>query len=127
MQEFKLVSIVDDDESIRTSTESLVRSMGWHARAFESADQFLESLAASELGRLGCIVSDIQMPGTTGVEMLRKLRAGHHKFTIIFVTGFFSEHVKHEAMSEGALCVLEKPADPNVLCEWMCRAFATET
>ncbi len=126
MPNLKVVSIVDDDESIRNSTQSLVRSMGWQARAYASADQFLAALALDGAPCLDCIVSDIQMPGTNGLQLLQKLREGHYTFTIIFVTGFFSEDIAQTAMSEGALCVLEKPVDPTLLCDWLCLALSRE-
>ena len=66
MRNHKIVSIVDDDESVRTSTASLVRSMGWEARVYESADHFLKSAVAAGIAAIGCIVCDVQMPGMTG-------------------------------------------------------------
>jgi FixJ family two-component response regulator len=116
----KIVSIVDDDESIRTSTGSLVRSMGWEARVYESADRFLDS---GEISQIDCIVCDVHMPGTTGLELLRTLRVDGHQVTIIIATGYLSVEINREALAGGALCVLEKPVDPGVLCDWLCRAL----
>jgi len=116
----KLVSIVDDDESIRTSTASLVRSMGWDARVYESADQFLSSIVIADTE---CILCDVEMPGTTGLELLIKLREDGYSFTIIFVTAYFSDEINRKAIAGGALCVLEKPVDPALLGDWLCRAL----
>lgn len=120
MRQEKIVSIVDDDESVRTSTASLVRSMGWEARTFESADLFLTSI---DLAEFGCIVCDVEMPGMTGLQLLTRLRADGYSPTIIFVTGYFSDKVSRQATTGGALCVLEKPVDPTVLCDWLSRVF----
>jgi len=120
VRHLKIVSIVDDDESVRTATASLVRSMGWGARTYESADEFLDSIAIVEFG---CIVCDIEMPGTTGLELIRTLYASGYSPTIIFVTGYFSDKVAREATARGALCVLEKPVDPTILCDWLSRAL----
>jgi FixJ family two-component response regulator len=119
----KIVSIVDDDESTRTSTASLIRSMGWQARIFESADHLLESLFITGVRHAGCIVSDQQMPGTTGLEMLRTLQEEGYSSTIIFVTAYYSDDFSHVAHSNGALCVLEKPVDPKILCDWLLHAL----
>jgi len=120
---YKTVSIVDDDESIRTSTASLVRSMGWEARVYESADHFLGSIDIRAIGGIGCIVCDVQMPGMTGLELLGKLRDDGYSFTLIFVTAYSSDEVNQEALAGGALCALEKPVDPTLLCDWLCRAL----
>jgi FixJ family two-component response regulator len=117
LRDHKLVSIVDDDDSIRASTASLVRSMGWEARVYESADRFLECIATSDVG---CIVCDVQMPGMTGLELLVKLWERGHSFTIILVTAYFSHEINLEASAAGALCILEKPVDPARLCDWLC-------
>ena len=123
MRTYKIVSIVDDDESIRTSTASLVRSMGWEARVYESADHFLGSIGIPGIGGIGCIVCDVQMPGMTGLELLGKLRDDGYSFTLIFVTAYSSDEVNQEALAGGALCALEKPVDPTLLCDWLCRAL----
>jgi FixJ family two-component response regulator len=120
---YKTVSIIDDDESIRASTASLVRSMGWEACVYESADHFLGSIGIRGIGGIGCIVCDVQMPGMTGLELLGKLRDDGYSFTIIFVTAYSSDEVNREALAGGALCALEKPVDPTLLSDWLCRAL----
>ena len=61
-----IVSIIDDDESVRVATSSLVRSLGWKARLYASAEQFM---ASGNLGDVTCIISDVQMPGISGIDM----------------------------------------------------------
>ena len=123
LRTYKTVSIVDDDASIRASTASLVRSMGWEARVYESADQFLGAIGVGGVGEIGCILCDIKMPGMTGLELLGKLRDDGYSFTIIFVTAYSSDKVDQEARAGGALCALEKPVDPTLLYDWLCRAL----
>jgi FixJ family two-component response regulator len=123
LRKHKIVSIVDDDQSVRVSTASLVRSMGWHARVYASADLFLKSIEAAGVKSVGCIVCDVQMPGMTGLELQRKLREDEHLFSIIFVTAYSSDEVNRAATSGGAMCVLEKPVDPALLCDWLSDAL----
>jgi FixJ family two-component response regulator len=123
LRKYKIVSIVDDDQSVRTSTASLVRSMGWDACVYESAELFLRSVVAEGIKGIGCIVCDIQMPGMTGLELLCRLREDEYSFSIIFVTAYSSDEVNQLATAGGAICVLEKPVDPTLLCDWLCDAL----
>ncbi|WP_027210789.1 response regulator transcription factor [Burkholderia sp. WSM2232] len=103
-----IVSIVDDDESVRVATSSLVRSLGWGARLYASAAQFL---ASDEVDGVTCIISDVQMPGISGLEMYRRLLDSGVRLPVIFISAFASDFVRRQALQLGALCVLSKPVD----------------
>jgi len=103
-----LVAIVDDDESIRLATSSLVRSLGWEVRLFASATDFLASGCAVEMA---CVISDIEMPGMTGLEMQKRLAADGVQVPVIFISAFCTDEVRKQAMGNGALSFLCKPVD----------------
>jgi FixJ family two-component response regulator len=104
----RIVSIIDDDESVRIATSSLVRSLGWDVRLYVSAEDFL---APGQIGDVACIISDVQMPGMTGLEMQRRLLEAGITLPIIFISAFASETVRRQALDGGAMCVLSKPVD----------------
>ncbi|MBN3765798.1 response regulator [Burkholderia sp. Ac-20365] len=112
MQEVPVISIVDDDESIRLALSSLIRSMGWTAHVFESAQAFLDS---GLIPAVSCLISDIQMPGMTGLELQQRLLDDGHRLPIVFITAFGSEAVRQQAMNQGAAHFLLKPLDPSVI------------
>lgn len=101
-----MISIVDDDEAVRESTEGLVRSLGYLAATFSSAEEFLSS---ERLHHTSCLITDLQMPGLSGVELQRRLIAGGHHMPIIFITAFPEESVRARAMEAGAVCFMSKP------------------
>jgi FixJ family two-component response regulator len=105
-----LVSIVDDDESVRLSIASLVRSLGASVCIFSSASCFLSSDAAA---KSSCIVSDIDMPGINGIAMQSILRQRGSLTPIIFLTASSSDLQRSAAMSNGAVCYLEKPLEAS--------------
>ncbi|MCC8402720.1 response regulator [Paraburkholderia sp. MMS20-SJTN17] len=112
----KTVCIIDDELAVRQSLGSLVRAMGALAREYESAEAFLSH------GRhppVDCVVCDIQMDHMSGVELIARLRAEACDVPFIFVTGHFTERRRAEAERYGALCVLEKPFDPEQLVQWI--------
>jgi FixJ family two-component response regulator len=103
-----IVSIVDDDESVRLATASLIRSLGWCVQIYASAEAFLRS---PEFAQSACVVCDIQMPGMTGLEMQAQLVADGNRLPIIFVTAFPSESARRRACENGAHFFLHKPVD----------------
>jgi len=107
-----IVSIIDDDESVRIATSMLVRSLGWGVRLYASAEDFL---ASGQIGDVACIISDVQMPGMSGLEMQRHLLDGGITLPIIFISAFASEVVRRQALDNGAMCVLSKPVDGAVV------------
>ncbi|MWL89069.1 response regulator [Cupriavidus sp. SW-Y-13] len=111
-----LVAIVDDDESIRMATASLVRSLGRRTEQFASAEAFL---ASDKIAAMDCVVSDFMMPGMTGVAMHEQLLALGYRMPIVFITAFPSEELKTRALANGALAVLLKPVDANDVAHWL--------
>lgn len=116
MSELRIISIVDDDVSIRTATESLVRSLGFEAAAFDSAESFLESPRALDSA---CLITDVQMPGMDGLEMFRRLLAADHLIPTIFMTAFPKPGLVAQATAAGALAVLEKPFDGRLMVDFI--------
>lgn len=107
-----VVSIIDDDSSVRLATRSLVRSLGWDVRVYESAEAFLD---ADEVADVACIISDVQMPGLSGLEMYECLLERGAAPPVIFITSFPSEATLRHAMKLGAICVFSKPVDPAAI------------
>jgi FixJ family two-component response regulator len=103
-----LISIVDDDLSIRIAMENLVKSIGFDVRSFESADQYLKSSVRRETS---CIVSDVQMPGISGLDLQSNLAAEEDRTPIIFITAFPHPDIERRALDAGAVCFLTKPFD----------------
>ena len=112
MREASVISIVDDDEWSRIGTTKLVRSFGFAAHDFPSAHALLNSPL---LARTACVISDIQMPVLSGLQLLDELRTRGHNMPIIFVTAFPNERVRAQALLRGAICVLTKPFDGETL------------
>jgi len=107
-----VVSIIDDDASIRVATNRLVRSLGYVAHAFSSAEEFLTS---SEADTTSCIIADVQMPGMSGIELQNLLLAQGRRLPIIFITAYPEESIRTRALAAGAVCFLTKPFDGPTL------------
>jgi FixJ family two-component response regulator len=118
-----LISIVDDDASLRTATARFVRSFGFAACAFGSAEEFLESIERRETS---CIVSDVQMPGTNGIELQSRLVAENDRTPIIFITAYPQPDTEKRALEAGAICFLSKPFDGQTLVNCIRRALTGE-
>jgi FixJ family two-component response regulator len=103
-----VISIIDDDESVRTAMRRLVRSLGLAVHTFASAEEFLQSAYVSDSS---CVITDVQMPGVSGVELQSRLLAQGCRTPIIFITAFPDESVQAQAMRAGAICFLSKPFD----------------
>jgi FixJ family two-component response regulator len=101
-----LISIVDDDESIRESTKGLVRSLGYQAATFASAEEFLQS---GNVNSTSCLITDVQMPGLSGIDLQRGLIAQGVQTPMIFITAFPEEETRARVMGAGALGYLSKP------------------
>jgi FixJ family two-component response regulator len=104
----KLVSIVDDDDSMRAALQDLLESVGLSARGFASAEEFLSSGKQHETA---CLITDIRMPGMSGLELQAKLNAERCKIPIIFITAHGDEKMRMQARREGAVEFLSKPLD----------------
>jgi FixJ family two-component response regulator len=106
MRSAPLISIVDDDESIRESTRGLVRSLGYQAETFASAEEFLGS---DRVGDTSCLITDVQMPGLSGIDLQRGLIDRGVQIPTIFITAFPEEVTRLRAMTAGAVGYLGKP------------------
>jgi len=107
-----LIAIVDDDEAVCIGVTSLVRSLGYEAQAFGSAEDFLQS---QERHDACCLISDVQMPGVGGLELHRALVAEGSTLPVIFITAFPDSRVQQLALQGGATCFLSKPFDGATL------------
>ncbi len=112
----KTVSIVDDDEAVRLAVASLVRSLGWQAYLFSSAEEFLASAC---LGQTTCLISDVRMGGMSGTVMHERLRQLGYATPTIFITAFPTPDLCARANSNGVLAVIEKPVDAPSLAHWL--------
>jgi FixJ family two-component response regulator len=107
-----VISIIDDDASVRVATNRLVRSLGYIARTFASAEEFL---ASSQANDTSCMIADVQMPGMSGIELQSHLLAQGCRVPIIFITAFPEESARTKALNAGAVCFLTKPFDGPTL------------
>jgi len=101
-----MISIVDDDESVREATNALVRSLGYAATTFASAEEFLDS---DRVHATSCVIADVQMPGLSGIDLQHRLLAQGVQVPIIFVTAFPDERTRRRALDAGAVDFLSKP------------------
>jgi FixJ family two-component response regulator len=101
-----LVSVVDDDESVRESLPDLLRELGFSVRAFSSAEEFL---ASDCVGQTNCLLLDIAMPGMTGIDLQRELTLRRQEIPIIFITAHADKSVRRRLLEQGAVECLFKP------------------
>lgn len=109
-----LISVVDDDESVRESLPDLIREFGFTARAFSSAEQFL---ASDCVGQTKCLILDIAMPGMNGPDLQRELARRRQEIPIVFITAHSSEVIRPRLLKEGAVECLIKPFSDTALLE----------
>lgn len=115
-----LVAIVDDDEALCSSVVDLMRSDGYRAVPYGSAETFL---ASSSLFSSDCIIADIDMPGISGLNLLRKLHEQGITTPVILITALSHKHLNDEAISLGAQCLLKKPFETTTLLDWVERSL----
>lgn len=106
------ISVIDDDDAVREATRDLLRSLGYVADAFDSAEAFLNSGAFAETA---CILTDVQMPGMDGVALQAFLLSNGHTLPMIFITAFPDEAMKRKVLDAGAYGYLVKPFDEGRL------------
>ena len=106
------ISIVDDDDAVREAMKGLVRSLGYRAFTFASVEGFFES---EQVSNTSCLVTDLQMPGLSGIDLQDWLIARGHRIPIIFITGHPNDNVRARAMKAGAIGFLVKPVDVDQL------------
>jgi FixJ family two-component response regulator len=112
--EHPLLSVVDDDESVRESLPDLLRKLGFAARTFSSAQEFLSSDSVDETK---CLILDVAMPGMTGLDLQQELTRRGHKVPIIFITAQKDINIREQALRQGAAQVLYKPFSAAALLE----------
>ena len=115
-----LVSIVDDDESVRESLPDLLREFGFAAQAFASAEEFL---ASDYVGQTKCLILDIAMPGMSGPDLQRELAHRRQAIPIVFITAHADESVRPHLLRQGAVECLLKPFSDTALLGALNAAF----
>lgn len=110
----KMVVVIEDDESYRVAVQRLLKSAGLSVQSFDSAEAFLNSGQQHETG---CLISDIRMPGMSGLELQSKLNSDHCLIPTIFITAHGDEKMRLQAMRGGAVKFLMKPFDGETLLE----------
>jgi FixJ family two-component response regulator len=118
----KLISVVDDDESVRRTTKLLFESFGYRASIFESAEAFLKS---GQLKDTCCLVVDVQMPGMNGLQLQRHLTAEGWSIPIIFISAYGNKESRRQAMLAGAVAFLDKPFSDEQLLKSIQSALKT--
>jgi len=119
-----LISIVDDDEPIREAINELVSSLGYHSVKFASAEEFLNS---ERLDDTSCLITDVRMPGLSGIDLQCRLIAQGRTLPIIFVTAIADERTRVRALTAGAVGFLGKPFDEACLIRCLVRALGGPT
>jgi FixJ family two-component response regulator len=116
-----MISIVDDDISVRESTKELIESLGYEALTFASAEEFLESHRVSDTS---CLITDLQMSGLSGIDLQRRLVDEGRGIPTIFITAFPDEKTRSRALNAGAIGFLSKPFSDNALIHHLNAALA---
>jgi FixJ family two-component response regulator len=101
-----VISVIDDDASVRAAANNLLSSHGYLVHAFASAEEFLQS---ARLDDSSCVIADVQMPAMSGLDLLTHMRAKGYALPFIFITAFPEENVRARALKAGAICFLAKP------------------
>ena len=107
-----MIAIVDDDDSVRSALQGLMKSVGLPARAFASAEEYFDS---GEQRETGCLIADIRMPGMSGLELQATLNADNCRIPIIFITAHGDEKMRMQALRAGAVEFVAKPFDDEAL------------
>jgi FixJ family two-component response regulator len=107
-----LISIVDDDESMREAVKGLLRSLGYRAEALASAQEFLSS---RHVRRTSCLIADMQMPGMTGLELYQRLSTSGKPIPTVLITAYPDHGVRERALSAGVVGYLSKPFEEDDL------------
>jgi FixJ family two-component response regulator len=107
-----VISVVDDDTSVRVATDNLLTSQGYQVHTFASAEEFLQS---SCLNDSSCVIADVQMPAMSGLDLLMHMRAQGYNAPFIFITAFPEKNVRTQALKAGAISFLAKPFAGSVL------------
>lgn len=120
MPKVPMISIVDDDQAVRAATRGLVRSLGYNVSTFASAEEFLGS---ERLHDTSCLITDLHMPGLSGIDLQQRLIAQGHHLPIVFITAFPEESLRTRALEAGAIGFLSKPYSDEKLIDCLDRAL----
>jgi FixJ family two-component response regulator len=115
------LALIDDDEALCESLVDLMRSVGYRAESFSSAESFL---MFADRFSLDCIIADVHMPGMGGIDLLQALHEQHIMTPVILITALPDKQLDQEASSNGALCLLRKPFKTSSLLDWIERSLA---
>jgi len=107
-----VISIIDDDPSVREATQSLIRSLGYDAQVFASAEEYLQS---DSLTDSSCLITDLHMPGMSGTDLQDHLLAEGYQIPMIFVTAYYEDRIRERVMDAGAFGFLRKPFNDESL------------
>jgi len=107
-----MIAIIDDDPSVREATDDLLKTLGYRAATFASAEDFLQW---AQMNDTSCLITDVQMPGLSGIELQSALIAQGNSTPMIFVTAFPEEAIRRRALAAGAIGFLSKPFDEERL------------
>jgi FixJ family two-component response regulator len=120
----QIVSVVDDDASVRAAMQSLIKSLGFVVFVFESGEDFLRSPRVDDSS---CLITDVQMPGMSGLDLQDRLIARGSRIPIIFITAFPEQTIRSRAQAGGAVGFLEKPFTGRAVIELVRQALATQS
>jgi FixJ family two-component response regulator len=112
LPEIPLISIVDDDESVREALKNLIESVGFRTEVFSSGEDFLNS---DHFGDTDCLIVDVRMPGMSGLELQERLNAVHSLIPLIFISAHADEEARARALQAGAVDFLQKPFSEDPL------------
>jgi CheY-like chemotaxis protein len=116
------IAVVDDDTSVREALKGLLKSAGFHAEAFASAEEFLDS---GQLEKTSCLILDVRMPGMGGLELQRRVVAGGYPVPVIFITAHGDEELRARALEAGAADYLYKPFGEQTLLDAIARCLGS--
>lgn len=116
-----VISIIDDDLATRSALSALMRAKGFEAKVYESAEDFLR---AEAYDTSQCVITDIQMPGMSGIDLKYRLNDGHCTVPVIMITARVEQRLYDLARESGAFCLLRKPFKADALIECIERALA---
>jgi FixJ family two-component response regulator len=113
LSRLSVISVIDDDASVRVATNNLLTSHGYIVHTFASAEEFLQSAQVKDTS---CVIADVQMPAMSGLDLFILLRTQGYGAPFIFITAFPDESVRERALKAGAICFLGKPfAGPTLI------------
>jgi FixJ family two-component response regulator len=114
------IAVIDDDQSVRDSTKRLIKSLGYVTSTFSSAEEYLSS---RELNDTTCVITDMQMPGTSGADLQNELISSGRRTPLIVVTAYPDEKIEARVLKAGAFGFLDKPFDDERLIECIHKAL----